>query len=391
VRKLISLVILLFCASGFSQNCELLFPVKSGGKWGFINKKGELVIKAKYEYAASDFFCSVNIVKDSGSYFLIDNSGKQVGSRYAKYSVDHTNKIILWQNSHDKWGATDTIGKVLVPFLYSYLYFSDGIGNADINDSIHGYIDLKGNFTVLLGYDHLSNLNEGYLLVTKKTATGQLMCGIYSTKQNKVTVELRYKHIDPVKEGHTVVFDNSTEGYGILDVSTGKYSLKPKKGQFIMTSRYNPDLTKYIKTDNLYYVEHKNKARITGPDGKPLSDKSFEDCTILGFYNSYGIMIKNKKEGLVDITGKVVIEPLYDRMLLNSDGLVPVMNNKKWGFLNLKGDTLAPFIFDFAFPCLNGMAQVFEGGNDYSDIYSNSKCRMGYIDKTGKLIWKPSN
>ena len=79
--------------------------------------------------------------------------------------------------------------------------------------------------------------------------------------------------------------------------------------------------------------------------------------------------------GYINRKGTIKIKPQYQEADIFSEGLAPVSNGKKFGFINVKGDTVIDFIWD----------DVFAGfTNGLSDVTRNDSC--GYINKTGVLV-----
>jgi hypothetical protein len=99
------------------------------------------------------------------------------------------------------------------------------------------------------------------------------------------------------------------------------------------------------------------------------------------------------KWGYIDKTGKFVIEPQFVGAGPFSEGLAAVSSSDflsvaraldteatvSSGFINKQGKTVFSLPFDTATPFVNGISRV------RVDIKS------GYIDRTGKYIWQPSN
>lgn len=56
---------------------EGLAPVKKNGKWGYIDKSGDVIIRYQYEYA-SDFLNGKANVRLNGKMIKIDKSGNEV-------------------------------------------------------------------------------------------------------------------------------------------------------------------------------------------------------------------------------------------------------------------------------------------------------------------------
>jgi len=84
---------------------------------------------------------------------------------------------------------------------------------------------------------------------------------------------------------------------------------------------------------------------------------------------------KDSLYGFLDKKGKIIISPKYKDGMIFYEGLAAVSNGEKYGFINIKCDTVIPFIYD----------DVFLGfSNGLSDVTKNDSC--GYIDKKGNVI-----
>ena len=85
----------------------------------------------------------------------------------------------------------------------------------------------------------------------------------------------------------------------------------------------------------------------------------------------------------IDKTGKEVLT--LDRSTTMavgrfSEGLAPVMINRKWGYYNLQGELVIPAHYALAMPFTNGYAAaIYEPGDDYKG--------WTIIDKTGKPVF----
>lgn len=132
--------------------------------------------------------------------------------------------------------------------------------------------------------------------------------------------------------------------------------------------------------------------------------------TFLSCQTRLAVIKQNDKYGLINSKGRVIVEPKWDYILGESEGIYPVeldslwgyidkkgrviiepqywdadffeegyacVGNKeeKFGFINTKGDTIIDFIYDESFGSFSkGLA----------DVTLNDSC--GYIDKNGKVV-----
>ncbi|MGZ4064751.1 MAG: WG repeat-containing protein [Bacteroidia bacterium] len=371
-----------------------MYPVKVNGKWGFINKKGEMIIQPKYDRAEHTYSSGLNIVEDKEGYFLIDNAGKALsGEHYTARLFNSRDHIISFKNKMGRWGALDSTGKIMIPFRYSEFYFNDGIG-VIYNDSMQGYLDMKGNFTSLRGYDNLNNLGEGYIKTIRTIEKGKYLYGIYSTTLKKVICEPKFTFMYDVKNHRVNV--NDRKGPGLLNAETGEYVVKPHRGQSISYVAYTTFRPEERRPNAICWVKNSGSAMLIDPDGKTIAqlDGEGRECSVSVFYNGYAIILKEDKSGdkfgLMDSTGKIVIPVIYDDMAINSNGLVPAMKNKKWGYLDLKGNTIVDFIYELTVSFTYELGPVMINCKRKPSAYETENCKTGYVDASGKVIWAPS-
>lgn len=142
-------------------------------------------------------------------------------------------------------------------------------------------------------------------------------------------------------------------------------------------------------------------ARVDGRDGMHLIDASGKTVgrggwLILGAFDEEGLATAlvspvppQHKVGLVDMQGKVVLEPVHDRILPFSNGFAAVEDGGKWGFIDTHGKLVVPVQFaDQPQPGFSrhGVAKVMlHGGRDPADPKLRSM-GFGYIDTHGAVV-----
>ena len=153
-------------------------------------------------------------------------------------------------------------------------------------------------------------------------------------RSGKVVIPPRFEEAEEFSEGLAVVKVNGL--YGYID-ATGQFAIKPK----------------FYKADSF----SSGLAGVFSPDG-----------------GRYGSM------GYIDRTGSMVITlPSEHREFPSpfSEGLVPIAGEGKAGYMDATGKVVIPAQFDAAFPFSEGLAQVLIGK------------RYGYIDKAGRVRIEP--
>jgi len=178
-----------------------LAPVKEDkdGLVGFINKKGEYVIKPQFAYAYpfnEDGIAQVSFADKT--WGMIDKNGKIIvsGLTYERVSFfgggTFTEGLMPVKDGSGKYGFMDEKGKIAIPFQYDYAKSSFVNGMTVVNngctktkdnwgfESISGgtwmVIDKKGKIvkTISSNYDEIYGLSEGMAIIKKDKKYGFL-------------------------------------------------------------------------------------------------------------------------------------------------------------------------------------------------------------------------
>lgn len=96
--------------------------------------------------------------------------------------------------------------------------------------------------------------------------------------------------------------------------------------------------------------------------------------------------IREQKWGYIDKTGAMVIPPQFDHAQSFHDGLASVSVGGKVGYIDKAGRFVINPQFAYGEDFVRGIAHVAIGKLEQPDAM-----QYGYIDKTGKYIWQPSN
>ena len=105
---------------------------------------------------------------------------------------------------------------------------------------------------------------------------------------------------------------------------------------------------------------------------------------------------KNGKWGYIDRSGKIIIPPQFDYAWFFSEGLAPVKIGRKWGYIDKSGKIVIEPRFDWAESFSEGLAGVCIGNclpaieRGYMKFRGVYLGYWGYIDKSGKYIWEPT-
>ena len=162
-------------AEEFSNGLAVVQDIKLNH--GYVDKKGKLVVPCTYQaaYGFSDEVAWVSIKYDAskniGTYRLIDKTGKKVLPNDVMYSgVSKFNQgtavVDTWSAKDQKFksGLIDKKGKVVLPLIYDKI--TDFEGNNELGlriievDNKKGYIDKNGNIILKPTYYSISYFSD---------------------------------------------------------------------------------------------------------------------------------------------------------------------------------------------------------------------------------------
>jgi hypothetical protein len=335
-----------------AQNQDELLLVCDGYKYGFIDKNGKVVIDLKY---------------DDGIEFT-------EGLAAVKYN--------------NKYAFIDEEGKIVLDFKYNLAkgFFSGlaAVALSSDNSRMNGYINKKGEIVIKSDLDLFESFNEGYALVGKivdhklPVIGGNSIWGYINTKGDYL-IKPKFIEAYDFSEGLALVFEeqDTKTNYGYIDY-TGKYIIKEiVENMDELFYSFHNGLVPIRKNNEIVYINKKGEIVIRPEKKLESADPFYDDLASVIIDGLYGFMDKE---------GKIVIEPKYYSCGAFSEGLAPVtLDKSKWGYINKQGQIVIDLQFDSAESFKNGVAKVRE----YSFGNSGDKLSFGYIDKTGKYIWKP--
>ena len=163
---------------------EGLAAVKQNDKWGFIDKSDNVVIPLKYDIAW-EFKEGLAVVEQNGKFGYIDKSGNVAIPFKYDWALPFSEGLAMVKQN-GKYGYVDKSGNVVIPFKYDYaLSFSEGLAKVRQNGK-YGYIDKSGNVVIPLIYDSADSFSEGLAFVKQNGKYG------FVDKSGNVVIPIKY-------------------------------------------------------------------------------------------------------------------------------------------------------------------------------------------------------
>ena len=313
-----------------------LFPIKSNGKWGYIDVQGKVVIEPQFIWASefTDDVAGVKIgEKISG---IIDKKGRILSIHNYNYIHAFQNGVALMTSFDDEdckmrnYGIINKEGKEIVSPRYAQIAiedhkFYDGLAR------IYGvgFIDRDGNVVIKDQPDYnIFNFHDERAVITK--------------------------------------YARDIDKHGYIDL----------KGKLVIPMEY---LVAASFSDGLACVslDHKKYGYID-KDGKLVIGFNFDRLN--DFSDGLAEFYQNGKYGYIDKKGNVVIKPTFEYAESFSEGLAAVYTNGKWGYIDKSGKIVIEALGYSPEKFKNGLAKVTIKSDERSII-------TGYINKKGVLLW----
>lgn len=329
-----------------------------GGKWGYINEKGNVSIDLQYDKAFNFASNGFALVSKNGKCGFIDKTGKIVIDFQFLNAKSFENGLAAVMNDKGYWGYIDETGKLVIDYKFESAegFNSDGVafvGNTKIGVYKCGFIDRTGEFIGNQRYfvSGVSTHNDYFkfsdselvpVFETEKTPfNGYKVHAGFINKKGEKVIDLKFAGVRKFSSNGLAPAKKGDE-WGFID-KTGKVVID---FQFDNEGSFHEGFGVFV--DGLALVKKPNsKWGYIDVTGKEVVGFQFDDA--YGFKDGIALVQKGGKWGFVDVTGKTIIDPQYDGASEFNNGLAFVSKGGKWGFIDQNGKTVIDFQFDNVF------------------------------------------
>lgn len=341
-----------------------LFPIMqrdaSGyeSEWGYINRKGEVVIQPQYTQAW--FFSeglAVACVENKCGY--IDSSGKFVINPQFDFAHRFSEGLAA-VTIENKIGYIDKTGKYVInpQFVserrYDFFYtFSEGLARIKIGDK-YGFIDKTGKIAINPQFEDALPFFDGLAASRIGSKWG------FVDKEGKIIVNPQFDEAQPFINGLAAV--KLGNQYGYID-KTGKIVINPQFDEALSFS-----------DEGLAMITVGTKVGFIDKEGKYVINPQFASGKQNAMFEF----------GELDLGFAVSSE--LGRFSF-SEGFAPIQISDSSGYVDKTGKITINPQFGVAFPFYGDLAIVF-AKTDATGPVSFMQGEMAYIDKEGKYIWR---
>jgi WG containing repeat len=332
---------------GFSEG---LGQVRVNDKWGFINARGELVIRPQFDEVVpfSEGLAAVRIGNDWG---FIDKTGRMVIA--PTVSPEFNNK------------------------------FSEGLLSVYLNGKF-GYIDATGRTVIPPRFDHARPFRSGVAAVEIDGKPA------YIDHHGTVVLRPNFRRADDFEEGLAPVYNRTLEHFGFID-GTGKIAI-PIRFSTLHNSVSGCWMSQRFSNGRALMIDYTQNWREWGYMDRsgagviPLKFRYAND-----FENGVAVVavgdaaFQHLTYGLIDTNGKYLVEPKFGWLGTFSEGLSAAEISEETG-LNHGGYIDRSGKFAITLSYASRLGPFYDG---YAAV-TTPRHGSGYIDKQGNWLWKPT-
>lgn len=332
----------------FKQYSTALYPIRVNRKWGYMNRRGEVVIKPAFA-EADDFFDDRAVAamekEDRILYGYIDRTGQWlIEPRYTRAGVFAEGLAAVQRD--DKFGYINTAGEeVIAPQYAAAGRFTEGVAAIEQNGWT-GFIDSTGKMIIAPAYT--CSVSHPVFVDGIAPVFGADEVTGYINKSGAWVIPAQFHSASKFSEDKAWAMtrkDDDTAQYGF----TIRGGYINRQGEYIISPEYDFGWDFF--------------------EGHATVWKLSEDR-------------KQKHWYVINAAGEKVLSDLpYRNVGSITEGLIPVQDDDMtWGFINLKGEVVIPPQYTGINRFLNGLARM-ETGSPFSP-------KPVYINTSGQEVWR---
>ncbi|AJA49357.1 hypothetical protein CPAST_c32910 [Clostridium pasteurianum DSM 525 = ATCC 6013] len=346
-----------------------------GIKWGYINAKGDFVIKPNFDSAGEFQENGLSIVSKNDYMGVIDGNGKFIIDPKYDYIEKFSENIAIANNKNGYYAFSD-IGKIIFQHEYYIGNFKEDravfVEIHDNNQWIYGYVDRNGRVIISAKYEVANEFNNSKAVVKLLKGPYEIIGISGDTIQS-----FKYPFVGNINEG-LLPFKQEIDGkFGYIN-EKGEVVINPQFGS--VEAFHNDVAVVNSSTDfeNKYGLIDKKGNFIIQPiynDVKLLN----EDMAAVGKAIDENNPSKGSKYAIADTKGKLITDFIYYGISDYKNGLASVYNDTCTFFVDKEGKEVS------SLPKVKGSG-VMTLLDDIVKVDVDN--RVSYLNKNGDIIWK---
>ncbi|MCR9290674.1 MAG: WG repeat-containing protein [Bacteroidetes bacterium] len=347
------LIFLLFVSFGLSA--QQYFPIKKDKKWGLIDADGKIVLQPNYDAIGEFKSYGYAVMQRDGKVGMLNSQGEEViEPKFDDLKVLDSTMIAVM--TRRRWVVVNLKGHVILNAGYER---AKALNKAFLAYSINqkwGVVDIRGNSIIEPRFDDISIVKNQYFQTRNEEGLG-LMTGTGQEILKPSNDEIQIYN-------STLFFFKKGNHWGAVD-QNGSLVLNPIYDRFAK-----------ISDDFLKLVYGENTSLFSIQNNKTLTNGGFDAYYPLT--KDYVIVKKNRSLGLIDAHGNKLLPANFNEIQVYHENLFRVNFNGRWGIVDVTNTVVIPFEYDYIAPMKDG----------YCVVIQNRK--MGLANFKGQVVVEPA-
>jgi hypothetical protein len=293
------------CSKGEPFSMDLI-PVRSDGKWGYVDAKGKIIINPQFREASPFSGGIARVIATDGKVGYIDQEGTYIVNPTYKYGTVFSEGLACVTKENGSPEYIDNKGRSQFSVSNAEMAgtFSEGLAPVQVSNK-WGFVNTAGEMVINPQFDEVQAFSDGLVAARLGADWG------YIDKAGQIAVAYQFQQAQPFKSGKARVSNGSQYGYITAD---GRYLINP---QFDDAGNFSEDVASFRQ---------------------------------------------GKAVGYIDEKGKIIINPQFSHADVFSGGLAAVASGSKWGYVDKEGKFIINPQFEWASRFFGGIAFVHSGG-----------------------------
>lgn len=315
-----------------------LYKISQNNKIGLVDTLWKVKFQPEFDLIGEFNQNGIAVCKAGEGFKLISNRTYKSSQQYKSIGAFNT-KLALApiQDASGNWGLINSdLNVVIEPMYFSIGEFNDlGMAPACRYDKKCGFINTKGTEIITPVYEEVGNFNKHGLVVVRELTKD-------CNKNKNCKTDLVYN-----KFGQVII------------TKANEKEVETMKIRYELLDTLHSD--KYVAVKMFIDEQVQGFHLIEANSYKLITSTVYQSITPFDFNGMLRVR-KDNRWGLIDTTGKVILQPTYMEIRKQGEGFYAVKNeNDKYGFIDRKAKIQIPFEYDDVKSFRNGHCIVTKG------------------------------
>lgn len=327
--------LLLFSTQVLLAQTSKLYPIHTGNLWGLVDQAGQLQVAPTYDYISS-FQDGYAVAKKAQQVGILDQKGALVIPCHYTL-IEPMGRGLFSVKVADDWKIINVKEEVVFEKMVAkitwlggnYMMFEGGEGK--------GLAHLYRGVLMEAEYDHVELIGSG------------LVAAYNNAFEHQLFDTLGHAFLPTLFKASKVIGDwvwaRKGKNWGAYD-RTGKQILKHEWLDYLYINENFISLKKGTGRALLYNVQQQKMAYQ-------------KEARFVTFGNGYLKLVEpSGRMGLLNPSGNLIVDPVYDSLMLFNDQQLLLQQNGKWALSDTFYRPISAFKYDYIWPSNSSITRV---------------------------------